>query len=180
MSAVSRRYARALFALAKEAGTVSPTAAELERVATLAAELSVSAVLRNPLLSPAHRLEFAQTLARESAASPLLIHFVCLLADHQRLAELPAIHQYFQNLLDQELGRVRVTIRSPGALTPQQQSDLVATFTKITGKQVIPTIAVDPDLLGGVVVEAEGKVYDGSVRTQLDRLAKELTGTASS
>jgi len=179
MSAVSRRYAKALFALAKEAAAVEPTAAELERVSTLAAEPSVNAVLSSPLMSPAHRLAFAKTLASEVAASPLLTHFICLLADHQRLAELPAIHRYFQDLLDQHLGRVRVTIRSPGLLSPQQQNDLVAAFAQVTGKQVMPTVAIDPELLGGVVVEAEGKVYDGSVRTQLANLAKELTGTAS-
>ena len=125
MSAVSRRYAKALFALAKEAAAVAPTAEELARVAALAADPSVSAVLGSPLLSPTHRLEFARTLAGEVKASPLLTHFICLLADHQRLAELPAIHRYFQELLDQELGRVRVTIRSSAALSAQQQTDLV-------------------------------------------------------
>jgi len=179
VSAVSRRYAKALFALAKDAAAVSPTAEELARLAGLAAEPSVSTVLGSPLLSPAHRLDFARTLAHEATASPLLTRFVCLLADHQRLAELPAIHRYFQQLLDQDLGRVRVTIRSASALSAQQQTELVATFATITGKHVVPTIVVDPELLGGVVVEAAGKVYDGSVRTQLARLAKELTGTAS-
>ena len=179
MSAVARRYATALFALAKEATAVAPTAEELARVATLAAEPAISAVLGSPLLSPAHRLEFARTLAGEIKASPLLTRFVSLLADHQRLAELPAIHRYFQQLLDEDLGRVRVTIRSSSALSAQQQTVLVAAFANITGKQVIPTVVVDPELLGGVVVEAAGKVYDGSVRTQLTRLAKELTGTAS-
>ena len=49
----------------------------------------------------------------------------------------------------------------------------------MTGKQVVPTVAVDPELLGGIVVEVGSKVYDGSVRTQLERLAKELGGTAA-
>jgi F-type H+-transporting ATPase subunit delta len=179
MSAVSRRYAKALFALAKEAAAVSPTAEELARAAALASEPSVSAVLGSPLLSTAHRLEFARTLASEVQASPLLTRFICLIADHQRLTELPAIHRYFQQLLDQDLGRVRITIQSSAALSAQQHSDLVGAFTKITRKQVMPTVIVDPELLGGVVVEAEGKVYDGSVRTQLTRLARELTGSAA-
>jgi F-type H+-transporting ATPase subunit delta len=179
MSAVSRRYAKALFTLAQDAAAVSPTAEELARAATLAAEPSVSAVLDSPLLSATHRLQLARTIAGEVKASPLLTRFICLLADHQRLAELPAIHRYVQQLLDRELGRVRVTIYSASALSAQQHTDLVGAFTKSTGKQVLPTVVVDPELLGGVVVEAEGKVYDGSVRTQLTRLAKELTGSAS-
>jgi F-type H+-transporting ATPase subunit delta len=179
MSAVSRRYAKALFGLAKDADAVSPTAEELARVAGLAGEASVSAVLGSPLLSATHRVQFARTLAGEAKASALLTRFICLLSDHQRLAALPAIHRYFQELLDRDLGRVRVAIHTAVPLSAQQQGDLVAAFAKITGKQVLPTVVVDPELLGGVVVEAEGKVYDGSVRTQLTRLAKELTGTAS-
>jgi len=179
MSAVSRRYAKALFALAKEAGSVSPTADELARVAGFAADPSVSAVIGNPFLSPTRRLELARTLAAEAKASPLLTQFVCVLADHQRLAELTAIDRFFQELQDQDLGRVRVSVRSANPLSAAQQSDLVGAFARITGKQVIPNVVVDPELLGGVVVEAAGKVYDGSVRTQLTRLAKELTGSAA-
>jgi len=179
MSAVARRYAKALFALAKEAATVSPTAAELSQVAAFAAEPTVSTVIGSPFLSPVRRRELARALATEAKVSPLVTHFVCLLADHQRLAELPAIDRFFRELQDQELGRVRVTIRSSSPLSAAQQSELVAAFTRITGKQVMPNLVVDPDLLGGVVVEAEGKVYDGSVHTQLTRLAKEITGSAA-
>jgi F-type H+-transporting ATPase subunit delta len=176
VSAVARRYATALFALAKEAGALSPSAEELARAAALAGEPSVAAVLGSPLLSATQRRDFAQTLAGEVQASPLLARCIALLADHQRLDELPAIHRRFQELLDQDLGRVRVTVRSASAPSAAQQAELVGAFAAITGKHVVPTVVVDPELLGGVVVEAEGKVYDGSLRTQFDRLAKALTG----
>jgi len=179
MSAVARRYAKALFALAQEGGALEPTATATARVAAVALDPSVAPVLRSPLLSTPQRQELAATIARELTLSDLMTRFVQLLADHQRLADLPAIHQRFEELLDQAMGRVRISIRSATALVAEQQAELLATFAKITGKQVIPTIVIDSSLLGGVVVEAEGKVYDGSVRTQLDRLAKELTGTAS-
>ena len=80
----------------------------------------VGPVLRSPLLAPARRLELAQTLTRELALSELLGRFVGLLAEHQRLAELPGIHTAFQRLLDAELGRVRVAIRSATPLEPPQ------------------------------------------------------------
>src|SRR5262249_5074390 len=110
--------------------------------------------------------------------SDLLTRFVRLLADHQRLQILPAVHAAVQRLLDRGLGRGRGAIRSAAALESRQEADIIAGFSRLTGKQGIPRITVDPELLGGVVVEVEGKVYDGSVRTQLDRLAKELAGTA--
>lgn len=179
MSAVSRRYARALFALAKEGKLVDTTAEGLAHAATIAADPTVRGMLDNPLVAPGRRRDLARTVAREVNASPLLTNFICLLADHQRLAALPAIDRHFQALLDQDLGRVRVAIRSAAPLSQPQYNDVVATFTKLTGKQVVPSATVDPDMLGGVVVEAEGKVYDGSVRTHLARLAKAITGSSA-
>jgi F-type H+-transporting ATPase subunit delta len=177
--AVARRYAKAVFGLAKEAGALQPTADQLARLAAVASDPTVGPVLRSPLLSAARRHDLAQTLGRELPLSELLTHFVQLLADHQRLRELPAIADRYQHLLDTELGRVRVTIRSASPLDAKQEADIVAVFARLTGKQVISRTVVDTALLGGVVVEVSGKVYDGSVRTQLDRVAHELSGAAS-
>jgi len=177
--AVARRYARALFALAKEGRLLQPTADQLERVAAVANDPHLGPVLDNPLLSAQRRRDIAQTLIRELALSDLLARFLSLLADHQRLGELDSIADHFRRLLDDEMGRVRIAIRCAAPLDPRQETDLLAVFSKLTGKDIIPQVAVDPDLLGGIVVEAEGKVYDGSVRTQLHRLAKELSGAAS-
>ncbi|HVO27238.1 MAG TPA: ATP synthase F1 subunit delta [Candidatus Margulisiibacteriota bacterium] len=179
MSAVSRRYAKALFALAKDSNTLQPTADQLLRLAAVAADPTMGPVLCSPMLSIARRHELAAMLARELTLSDLLAHFLGLLADHQRLEELPAIADRYQQLLDVQLGRVRLTIRSAAALDATQEADVVSTFATLTGKQIVSRVVVDGDLLGGVVVEVEGKVYDGSVRTQLDRLASELSGAAS-
>lgn len=179
MSAVASRYAKALFALAKEGHVLEQTADEIGRIVTVADDPRLRPVLCSPLLSAARRHELAQTLARELHLSDLLTRFLGLLADGQRLAELPAIAQHFQQLLDAELGRVRIAIRSATALDSRQQDELVAAFAGLTGKHVLPNVVVDGDLLGGVTVEVEGKVYDGSVRTQLDRLVKEFSSTAS-
>jgi F-type H+-transporting ATPase subunit delta len=179
MSAVAGRYAKALFALAKESSALQPTADQLARAAAVAGDPGVEPLLRSPLLSAARRRDVAEMLIGELQLPDLLARFVRVLADHQRLAALPVIAGRFRDLLDHELGRVRITIQSARALDAQQEKDVIATFAKLTNKQVIPTVAVNPDLLGGVIVEAEGKVYDGSVRTHLDRLAKELAGTVS-
>ena len=177
--AVSRRYAKALFALAKDSNTLQPTADQLLRLAAIAADATLGPVLRSPLLSLTRRHELADMLARELTLADMLARFLRLLADHQRLGELPAIADRYQQLLDTEVGRVRLTVRSAAPLDAKQEADIVSTFATLTGKQVVSRVVVDGDLLGGVVVEVEGKVYDGSVRTQLARLSQELSGAAS-
>lgn len=177
--AVSRRYAKALFSLAKDKGALEPTADELVQLGHVAANPQLEPVLRSPLLSPSRRSTLAETLIDDLKVSDLVARFVRLLADRQRLAELPAIADSYMHLLDVEQGRVRLAVRTAVELSESDQQQLVAAFARMTGKEIIPTVTVDPDLLGGVVAEVLGKVYDGSVRSQLERLANELAGRAT-
>lgn len=176
--AVSRRYAKALFSLAKEKGALEGVAEELLRLGQVAANPALAPVLRSPLLSPLRRNQMATTLIDDLELSDLLARFLRLLAERQRLAELPGIADYFTRMLDDDKGRVRLDVRTAVALDDPQKKQLVDTFARLTGKEVIPTVTVDADLLGGVVAEVRGKVYDGSVRTQLNRIADELAGRA--
>lgn len=179
MSMVSRRYAKAIFALATDERSLEETTGQLDRVAALVQDPTVGPVLRSPLLAPSRRRELTQMLAKELSLSSLLTRFLGVLSDEQRLGELDAIADHFRHLYDQALGRVRVAIHTARPLEAAQQEEIVAAFARLSGKQVLPTVVVDPELLGGVLVEIEGKVYDGSVRTQLERLAKELAGTSA-
>jgi F-type H+-transporting ATPase subunit delta len=98
-----------------------------------------------------------------------------LLADRDRLDVLPDVARAYDTLVDRELGRARVTIRSAQALTPADLTELEQLARRLTGaSQVIVSTAVDPDLIGGVVLDAAGTVYDGSVKTQLARLADRM------
>jgi F-type H+-transporting ATPase subunit delta len=178
VSSVSPRYAKALFALAKDGGLLEQTATEIERVAGLASDPQIGPVLGSPLLATESRRELVRTLAHELSLSDLLTRFLGLLAEHHRLAQLPGIARFFGRLLDAELGRARITVRSATALNDQHEAVLVKAFEQRTGKRILAQRVIDPDLLGGVVVEVEGTVYDGSVRTQLARLAKRLAGAA--
>ncbi|MFN8627056.1 MAG: ATP synthase F1 subunit delta [Candidatus Binatia bacterium] len=176
---VARRYAKAVFSLASEERALEDTARQLERLAALVQDPTVGPVLRSPLLSPVRRRALAQMLAKELSLSELLSRFLGVLSDRQRLGELAAIADHFQHLYDRALGRVRITVRTARPLEAVQQEQLMGAFAHLTGKHVLPTVVLDPELLGGVLVEVEGKVYDGSVRTQLQRLAKELTRTSA-
>jgi F-type H+-transporting ATPase subunit delta len=155
---------------------LEPTADELLRLGATAANPDLAPVLKSPLLSPSRRSELAKTFIDEFKLSDVVTRFVRLLADRQRLAELPGIADHYMQLLDEEKGRVRLALRTAVQLTDVQLRLLVDTFARITGKEVIPTVTVDPALLGGVVAEAQGRVYDGSVRTQLERIANDLAG----
>ncbi len=174
---VARRYAKALFSLANDERTLEPVAAEIERLARLADDPVLAETLSNPLLSASARHAIAQTLADQLGLSTTMRNFVGLLADHHRLDQLSDIAAYYRRLLDEHLEQVRAHITSAVALSDSQTNEIVTTFAGLTGKRVLPTLDVKPEILGGAIVEIEGKVYDGSLRTQLERLSASIAGS---
>lgn len=174
---VARRYAKAIFSLARDEQTLEPIAAELERLAELGRDATLAATITNPLLSAGARSAIARTLADQLQVSTTTRNFLGLLANQQRLDQLPAIFDHYRRLLDTQLAQVRAHISSAVPLSPAQQNEIVATFAGLTGKRVLATVDVDPALLGGVIVEVAGKVYDGSLRTQLGHLAASIAGS---
>jgi F-type H+-transporting ATPase subunit delta len=173
---VARRYAKALFSLANEEHILEPIAVELERLDALVRDPVLGDTLANPLLSHSTRAAITRTLADQLQLTPTMRHFLGLLAEHQRLDQLAAICDHYRRMLDAQLAQVRAAITSAVPLSAAQENDIVSTFAGLTGKRVLPTVDVDAALLGGVIVEVGGKVYDGSLRTQLQRLAAAIAG----
>lgn len=179
VGAVARRYARAIFAVAEEQQSLEQTAAELQLLGAVADDAEIAAALANPLLSAAARRGLATTIADNLKLSPTSRNFVSLLADHRRLDQLAGIARAFTRILDARQGRVRATITSATPLSDAQRQALVSAFEQKLGRTVLADTQIDPGLLGGVVVDIEGTVYDGSVRTQLRALATRIAGGRS-
>lgn len=179
MSSIARRYARAIFALAQEEGTLDRTGAELDILADAVRDPETAAGLASPLLSPANRRAIVDAVCERLALQPTTRKFLALLAERQRLGLLVGIGEQFRRILDQSLGRVRARITAAAALSAEQEAQVLQTFARLTGKTVLAESRVDPGLLGGLVVEVEGTVYDGSVQTQLQHLAGLIAGGAT-
>jgi len=167
--AVARRYARALFRLAEEQGTVDSMEAALAATAELLADPQAARVLMGPIARE-HKQELLRDIAASAGAPPPLSNFLQLLGERDRLRHLNAIRVVFDELVDRRCGRTRATVRSAAALPPDALDELTRVFGTLTGKQVIAEVRVDPELLAGAIVEVEGRVYDGSLRTQLGKL----------
>jgi F-type H+-transporting ATPase subunit delta len=174
VSSVARRYAKALFSLAQEQNQIEAVGQQLFAAAAELALPEVAEMASSPRLSLAHRRSLIDAVAQQLSLAPLLTTFLQVLADKYRLRELGSIAAHFQKLEDQALGRLRMTIRSATPLPDAERDQIATAFGRQLNRTVIATTEVDPELLGGVVVDADGKVYDGSVRSQLERLAKQI------
>jgi F-type H+-transporting ATPase subunit delta len=87
-----------------------------------------------------------------------------------RIGEIPGIFNSLQSLTDTRAGVVRAQVTSAAKLAPNQVNAIKAALAKKTGKKVLVETEVDEALIGGVITRLGGKVYDGSIRTQLQAI----------
>jgi F-type H+-transporting ATPase subunit delta len=172
---LAKRYARAVLALAREDGTSEATGEEIARAAATFDEPRLRRVVLSPVIDAGARQRTARGVAEALGVSPAVRNLIGLLAERDRLAILPDLVRWYDTLLDDELDRARVTIRSAAALSVVERNELVELARRLTGRpKVLAAPELDPELLGGVVLDIGGTVYDGSLKTQLARLTKEM------
>ena len=172
-SRVAKRYARALLEVA-EHGEGEKWGAELEKLAKMVEAPELMMRLASPELPQEAREQAMQKIAERLDLSFPLRSFAVVLARHGRIAEIGAVSQAYQDLLDEQLGRERATLTfafQPDEATVQR---VVSGLEAIAHKKIIPTVKVDPTLLGGVTAEMGGKIYDGSLATRLAEAQRRL------
>ena len=102
--------------------------------------------------------------------------FLHVIVDKDRYREIPAIFAYFIHKVKEHKGIGTARVSSAKELTRIQKRALTMRLLETTRyKSFDVEYQVDPDLLGGLVIRIEDRVLDSSLRTQLDRLSKELT-----
>jgi F-type H+-transporting ATPase subunit delta len=106
--------------------------------------------------------------------SPLTIKFLSLLLERDRLMELAGIVSCYRRLLNEAKGRVEARVVSSSTLETAVVEQLRERLRGLAGKDVLLQQETDPSLLGGLLVELEGKVYDGSIRSQLEKMKQRI------
>ena len=174
-AAVARRYAKALFALAREDDRLEPVRGELEQLGKLLAESpELRAVLLQPLHPVAQRRAVLGALAERLGASPLLRNFLAFLVDQRRLVDYQGIEAEYARLADAAAGLTLARVTSATPLGDAQRQRLERALERKSGGRVQLDIQIDPALVGGAVAQLGDVVYDGSLRTQLQRLRASL------
>lgn len=174
--AVARRYARALFDLAREKNQIDQVeqdlAAVVESVRTLP---EVRALFDNQLLAP----KMKQTLLLKTFSeklSPLTLNFLGVLCRRRREGQIAVIFDLYTQMANEARGQIEVEVRSAVALGAEAMTGLENRLTqRLGGKRLKLKTTVDPDLIGGLVVRVDDTLFDGSIKTRLQRLRERLT-----
>lgn len=171
---LSRRYAKALFQLAVAENREDAVAAELIQFAEVFAQPELNHVLNDPAFSRQRRKNIVAEIARALQLSPLVTHFLELLVERDRVSFLPGIAERYRRMLDEKKGQAEARVVTASPLEDADLKRLGETLGKISGKKIILNQETDASLIGGAVVHLEGKIYDGSVAAQLEKMKKQV------
>jgi len=178
-SALASRYANALVDVATDPKLRLDPHEVLSELRGYEEIYAGSAELRNalgsPAVPPARKRAVIGAIGGKLGLSPIARNFLFVLADHRRMALLAEAMDAFDLLLDERLGFARAEISSARQLSEPQRDAVSQVLERLTGKRVRARFAVDRELLGGLVARIGSTVYDGSVRGQLQALAKRLS-----
>ena len=178
MADFAARYARALADVVAERKLApADIQSQLEDfAATLVESPALRSVLSNPAFSVEQKVKVLDAIcARTSYAVPVR-NFIAVLISHDRVREFKSILESYISLAEAELGLHSARITTARPLDSAGRRAIEDGIAQLAGGPVRAEYAEDQTLLGGAVVRLGSTVYDGSIRGQLQRLARQLSG----
>ncbi len=169
----AKRYAQALFALAKERSATQDWLEEIEKVRSVVEEDMARLYFLSPRVRTKEKLDLASTVTQEM--HPILRNLVGLLVSRQGLVLLGQISDAYRGLLDEAMGRVKASITTAASLSSTQRQRLSQSLGLALGREVVIDTQEDEAVIGGMIVKVDDRIIDGSVSTRLSALKKSLS-----
>jgi F-type H+-transporting ATPase subunit delta len=176
-ASLAGRYATALFALAQENNSID---AVQDSLTTLSAALAESEDLKeltnSPVLTRDDAGKAIAAIAAKLGLEKLTTNILGVLAANRRLDQIPAVIRAFSTLASSYRGEITAEVTSAHPLDDKQIEALKAQLKKRVGSDVSVSTAVDPSILGGLVVKIGSQMIDSSIKTRLNTLSQAMKG----
>ena len=177
LQTVARRYALALADVAIERGEEREVQAEISSWAALIeSNPQLREVFANPTIAYEQKRAVLEDLISRTKVRQTTVGFLKVLLKNQRLSELKEVADRFANVLDERSGVVAANVMTAREVPEKSKKALQDALVTATGKIVRLNFTTDEKIIGGMVTHVGSTVFDGSVRTQLERLAVQLSG----
>jgi ATP synthase F1 delta subunit len=177
MEEIAEVYAHALFEVASEHDTLDRVHEELGEFADqLAENREMQIFFFSPYFSSNEKKEGIGKVVAD--ADEQFVNFLELLAERHRLPALMRVRRRFDSLWAEERKLLPVSLTSAVELDEELVKDVGKQIEEQTGRQVELESKVDPDVLGGLVLQVGNMVMDASVRSRLERLRKQVAKAA--
>ena len=174
MAVAQRVYAEALLAAAKDRNGLDAIRGEIDEfAAALVGSDERRRFLANPQVESRTKRAALEDLL--SGADGLFLNFLRLLAEKDRIGELQQVYEEWTRLLAREERVLELELTTAIELSDKEAGRVIKQIEEASGRRVVATRTVDPDLIGGLVVQAGSIRLDSSVRGRLAQLRDELT-----
>ncbi len=174
--AYARRYSQAIFQIALEKAELDQWQSDLRKIASMLEDAVFTAVLENPKLHFNDKARLVSERLRD--VNPLALNLVYLLVSKGILRLAGEIADDYQRRLDSYRGIEQAEVVTAIPLDDEDKKTLSERLEAVVGKKVVIKPEVDPALIGGIVARVGGKLLDGSTRSRLEALKRELSGAA--
>jgi F-type H+-transporting ATPase subunit delta len=177
LQTVARRYASALADVVIERREEREVQNEVDAWASMIANNpQLKEVFANPTVAYDQKRAVLEDLLARSRVRETTASFLRVLLTNQRLAQLPEIAERFGQILDERGGIVAAEITTARPIPEELKKALHDTLASATGRTVRLAFATDEAIIGGLVARIGSTIFDGSVESNLERLAAGLTG----
>ncbi|SMR70711.1 ATP synthase F1 subcomplex delta subunit [Aliiroseovarius halocynthiae] len=172
---IAQRYATAIFELAKEGKKLKAVEADVVALdAALADSSDLVDLINSPVYSRDEQAGVIAAVAKKMKLSPMVANALGLMAQKRRLFVLPQLLDAMRALIAEDKGEITAEVTAAKAMTKAQQDKLAKALKASTGKDVNINLAVDEELIGGLVVKVGSQMIDTSVKAKLDALQNSM------
>ncbi len=168
------KYSKAMFLLAQEEGKLNEYGAELKALAeALEATPELKAFLESPMIPRQAKQEAVEKIFA-GELSPMVLNFLRLLLDKQRVSSLEEIVRQYENFANEAQGILVADVTTARAMSEALGDRLIAKLGELTGKKIKLRKHLDEKLLGGAVVRMGDTLVDGSLKSRMKALEAQL------
>jgi len=168
----AKRYAEAIFQLAKEQGRLEEWAQNLEIIAQAMGQPDVARPLEDARLPTEVKIRIVEEAM--SGLDGLALNLAKLLVLKGRPSLAPDIARVYREMVEREKGVIHVRVLTAIPLTRDEQKGLKQRLEEALRRSVVLEVAVDEEIVGGIVLQIGDRVIDASTRAQLEALRRHL------
>jgi F-type H+-transporting ATPase subunit delta len=174
-SVAAKRYANALFEVAKESKQLEKVEQDLQLIVdTIFTDQVIVNFLNHPQINAEDKRKVVGDTIGKSVTQ-ISENLLFLLIDSHRQNELPAILSEYTKMANDDRGIIGVEVRTVDELGIQEKEKLAKALAKEFTKEIRLNNIIDPSIIGGVIVNVGDKIYDGSIRTKLNVMKRLIT-----
>ncbi len=173
---VAKRYAQSLIELAQERGDLEEIKADVDTLLAMGKNRDFAMLLSSPVVNPSKKQTILTALLDKAGVDQLIRLYVKLLIDKGREGDMLGILQEFntQYKAIRHISTVRLTSAAPLTATTLEAVKQKLIATHMTEARIDLETRIDPELIGGFILEFDGRVYDASVSHKLKNMKTEL------